>query len=112
MRPEDVRRLYDENYAASYEAKFLTSPITAEDAAFEAHLLGDLLKPGRIEWLDVACGTGYFLRQFPNVRRTGIDLSPGMLERARPDNPGADLFQQDYRIPRPEWTDRFGLVSC
>jgi SAM-dependent methyltransferase len=111
MRPEDVKRLYDENYAASYETKFLTSPITAEDTAFEAHLLRELLKPG-IEWLDVACGTGYFLRQFPNVRRTGLDLSPDMLALARRDNPGAQLFEQDYRLPKPKWTDRFGLVSC
>lgn len=111
MRPEDVKRLYDENYAASYESKFLTSPITAEDTAFEAHLLGDLLKPG-IEWLDVACGTGYFLRQFPHVRRIGLDLSPHMLERARRDNPGAIFFERDYRVATPEWTDRFGLVSC
>jgi SAM-dependent methyltransferase len=111
MRPEDVKRLYDENYAASYEAKFLTSPITAEDTAFETDLLRELLKPG-IEWLDVACGTGYFLRQFPNVRRTGLDLSPDMLALARRDNPGVQLFEQDYRLPKPKWIDRFGLVSC
>jgi SAM-dependent methyltransferase len=109
--PEDIKRLYDANYAASYEAKFLTSPITAEDTAFEVQLLQGLLKRGG-EWLDVACGTGYFLRQFPNVRRTGIDLSPAMLELARQDNPGLDLFEQDYRLPRREWIDRFSLVSC
>ena len=111
MRPEDVRRLYDASYAASYEAKFLISPITAEDTAFEVQTLDGLLRPG-IEWLDVACGTGYFLRQFPNARRTGIDLSPDMLELAQRDNPGADFFEQDYRLPRPEWADRFDLVSC
>jgi SAM-dependent methyltransferase len=111
VRPEDVRNLYDTEYAASYDAKFLTSPANAADTAFEIELLGRLLTP-TTDWLDVACGTGYFLRQFPHIRRTGLDLSPAMLAKAQDQNPGAELFQHDFRQPRPEWVDRFGLVSC
>jgi ubiquinone/menaquinone biosynthesis C-methylase UbiE len=38
-------------------------------------------------WLDLACGTGAFMRQtleaFPRLSATGIDLSPAYCERAR-----------------------------
>jgi len=109
--PDEVRRLYDEDYAAGYDARFLTNDFNGPDTAFELELLGGLLKSGP-EWLDAACGTGYFLRHFPEVRRIGADLSPAMLARARQDNPGADFALHDLREPRPEWTGRFGLVSC
>lgn len=111
MRPDEVRRLYDEDYAAAYDARFLTNDFNAPDTAFELELLGGLLESGP-EWLDAACGTGYFLRQFLDIRRIGADLSPAMLERAGQDNPGAEFVQHDLREPRPEWLGRFGLVSC
>lgn len=65
-----------------------------------------------MSWLDVACGTGYFLRNFPGVARTGLDLSPGMLEQARIGNPEVEFVQHDFRDPIKEWVDRFSLVSC
>jgi SAM-dependent methyltransferase len=111
VRPEDIKRLYDAGYAATYETKFLTAENLAPDTAFELELLQSLLRP-RVEWLDVACGTGFFMRHFEDVRRTGIDLSPAMLELARRSIPEATFFEQDFRQPRPEWSDRFDLVSC
>jgi SAM-dependent methyltransferase len=111
MHPEEVRRLYDTDYAATYDARFLGGAIVAPDAQFEVELLRTLLQGGP-DWLDVACGTGHFLRQFPHVRRTGIDLSPAMLERARQGNEGVEFLEQDFRQPRQEWSGRFGLISC
>jgi SAM-dependent methyltransferase len=111
MRPEDVKQLYDDSYAAAYERKFLTSAFTSGDSAHEIKLLGELLKP-ESRWLDVACGTGYFLRQFPNIQRTGLDLSPAMLRTARDGNPDVELIEHDFQVPIPAWTDRFDLVSC
>lgn len=69
------------------------------------------MTPGA-RWLDVACGTGYFLSHFPDAERMGLDLSPDMLERARDANPGVEFRQHDYREPIPDWVDRFDLVSC
>jgi SAM-dependent methyltransferase len=65
-----------------------------------------------VNWLDVACGTGYFLRHFQDVERAGIDLSPAMLLLARQGNPTIELREHDYREPIPEWANRWGLVSC
>jgi SAM-dependent methyltransferase len=111
VKPEEVKRLYDSDYAASYDDRFLDSMITAADTEYEISLLSSFLTPPT-RWLDVACGTGYFLGRFPGVDRVGLDLSPGMLERARVDNPEVELRQHDFRDPIPEWADRFGLVSC
>src|SRR5690606_1984893 len=63
-------------------------------------------------WLDVGCGTGWFLSQFPGPERGGLDLSPSMLERARANNPDAAFFREgDIRDDVPEWHDRFTFVS-
>ena len=111
MKAEDVQRLYDMDYAISYEEKFLDSVMTAPDTQYEVELLSSFLTPS-VRWLDVACGTGYFLRRFPGVDRAGLDLSSGMLERAGVGNPDVELRRHDFRTPIPEWTDQIGLLSC
>jgi SAM-dependent methyltransferase len=111
MKAEEVERLYDRDYAASYDDKFLDAVDIAADTRYEVELMSSFLTP-TTRWLDVACGTGYFLRHFPHVDRVGLDLSPAMLERARRGNPDMELRRHDFRDPIPEWTDRFGLVSC
>jgi SAM-dependent methyltransferase len=111
MTRDEIVRLYDREYTSTYEEQFLLSPLTKPDTEFETSLLRELLKPG-VTWLDVACGTGYFLRQFPQVERAGIDLSPAMLQHARAANPGVPLSEHDFREPMPGWQDRWGLVSC
>ena len=108
---QDVVRLYDDAYAAGYEQKFLQDPLVLADTDSELRLLRHLLNP-TVSWLDVACGTGFFLRHFPEIDRAGIDLSPAMLRRARQGNPAIELREHDYRDPIPEWENRWGLVSC
>src|SRR5262249_8611004 len=111
MRREEIVQLYDDEYAASYEENFLLSSLTKSDSEHELALLRGFLSPG-VTWLDVACGTGYFLRHFPEVERAGIDLSPAMLRLGRQANPGILLIEHDFRDPMPAWQDRWGLVSC
>jgi SAM-dependent methyltransferase len=111
LDPTQVRDLYDAEYAAKYEQRFIHSTLGGPDAAFEVETIGRLLKPGGT-WLDAACGTGYFLSKFPNVRRAGLDISPAMIERAKAANPGVEFHEADFRAPRPEFRDRWDLVSC
>jgi SAM-dependent methyltransferase len=111
MKAEDLERLYDRDYAASYDDRFLDAASITADTEYEVELLSSFLTPPT-RWLDVACGTGYFLGRFPHADRVGLDLSPAMLERARRGNPDVELRRHDFRDPIPEWTDRFGLVSC
>jgi predicted TPR repeat methyltransferase len=51
--------------------------------------------------LDVACGPGnitnYLLRKRPDLKITGIDLAPNMVEIARVNNPGATFEVMDCR---------------
>lgn len=111
MNPDEIRQLYDQSYAASYEDKFLHATIAQVDRDFEEKLIGELL-PSDGRWLDAACGTGYFLSRFPNATRAGLDLSPAMIEWARAANPSAELFEGDLREARPEWVDQWDLVTC
>lgn len=111
MKREKIESLYDDAYAASYEDKFLVSELTLPDTEHELQLLRGFLNPG-VNGLDVACGTGYFLKHFPEVERAGIDLSPAMLRRARAANPGVEFRLHDFCEPIPAWSDRWGLVSC
>lgn len=110
MKPDDVRQLYDAAYARTYDAKFLTSPLAAPVTECNLALLRKLIAP-ETNWLDVACGTGYFLRQFPEIARMGADLSPAMLELARENNPGVAFREHDFRKEQPEWVGKFSLVS-
>ncbi len=111
MDRQQILRLYDATYAADYERRFVHSELGRSDAQFEVELLGQLLSDGH-RWLDVACGTGYFLAQFPGTLRAGLDLSPAMLERARAANPEIELRQADFRDPQPDWDGCWDLVSC
>jgi SAM-dependent methyltransferase len=111
MNRDEIVRLYDEEYAAAYEQEFLLAPLPRPDTEAELALLKKLLTPGRT-WLDVACGTGFFLRRFPEIERAGIDLSPAMLKLAKQGNDGVPLRLHDFRDPLPEWNDRWGLTSC
>ena len=63
-------------------------------------------------WLDVACGTGFFLSRFPEFEREGLDLSPAMLARARQANPGVTLHEGTFLMDNPKWHSRWDLVSC
>ncbi len=112
FRQNRVRALYDEDYVSSYEERFLMAPWPKAGADFEASVLRRILSPGS-RWLDVGCGTGYFLSLFPGVARAGIDLSPAMVRRARAANPDA-LFidEHDFLEDVPDWHGEWSVVSC
>lgn len=111
LKSHDIIRLYDDLYASKYEQEFLLDSLVRSDTEAELRLLSQFLSPG-VTWLDVACGTGFFLRHFPNVDRAGIDLSPAMLRLARQGNPTIPLREHDFRDPIPEWDNHWALVSC
>ena len=96
MDSAQIINLYDDEYASAYEGRFIHSPVARSDSNFELDLLRGFLRPG-VSWLDVACGTGYFLSQFPTTRRAGLDLSPSMLKLRKGANPGVEFFQHDMR---------------
>jgi SAM-dependent methyltransferase len=109
MKIEQVLETYDEAYAETYNEMFLTdihSQIKTED---ELKILTQLLseKGSAVRWLDVACGTGYYLSHFPELHRAGIDISPAMLKVARKKNPDIPLIQGNFRdkslINKGQW---------
>ena len=111
MEQEQIRRLYDHAYAAAYNEKFLTSDLARSDAAHEIQLLRTWLTP-EANWLDVACGTGFFLAQFPSIMREGLDVSPAMLALARVANPGVTFHEGSFLERRHGWDNHWDLVSC
>ena len=73
--------LYDRRYSGIQLGKYL-------------RLLPHLPGEGRV--LDVGCGTGLFLERLgKGCEAVGLDLSPGMLRRARKRNPGVPLILGD-----------------
>jgi hypothetical protein len=110
LRREYLARLYDDEYAASYNEKWMNSELTRADAEHELTLLGQFLSDGR-SWLDVECCTGFWLSHFPDVDRAGLEVSPAMLRRATEANPGVPILLHDFRDPLPAWEGRWGLVS-
>lgn len=111
MDKKQVLDLYDKNYAAAYDQKFLLADVTKTDTETELKILSELIRPG-MRWLDLACGTGYFLSKFPHLERAGLDLSPAMLEHAKACNPGVSFFNQSYLEPMPDWEGKWDFISC
>lgn len=74
--------------------------------------------PPAAKVLDVGCGTGLFARRMvaerPDISVTGLDISDGMLEKARrncADCPQVRLVKGDSEtLPFPD--DSFDLVTC
>lgn len=111
MNQDQIHNLYDERYAACYDEKFIYSKLAQPESEFEEKLLRSLLKPDT-RWLDVACGTGYFLSRFPDIYREGLDLSPAMLKQARHVNPGVIFNEGNFLDSHPEWSCKWDCVSC
>lgn len=60
--------------------------------------------------LDIGCGTGAVMQRVNAPRRTGIDLSRAMLERARENlGEGPELIQGDFL--RTYWEEQFDLIT-
>lgn len=112
MEAHEVRALFDEGYAADYNEKFIFAEWPKHGADFEASVLSDLIDD-ETRWLDVGCGTGYFLSLFPGVARAGLDISPAMLDQARAANPDALFLREgSFLEDAPEWHGAWSLVSC
>jgi len=116
MTPAQVRATYDEAYALRYEASFLhTTAFGFREKTLHELFLLRMLTPQADSWLDVACGTGFFLRHGrgqANLTCMGLDLSPAMLALAREANPGTPFVEGDFLAPHPELEGRFALTSC
>jgi SAM-dependent methyltransferase len=111
MKTDEVLRLYDRDYGAIYDDSFILGDNFRECAEFEVETIAGLSHSTE-NWLDVACGTGYFLSRFPSRERAGLDISPAMLEVARRANSGVPFYERDFREDHAEWVDRWDLVSC
>jgi len=112
MEPDEVRELYGEDYAKGYAALWQDNEEWYPETRNHLESIAPLVANGQ-RWLDVGCGTGYFLSKFPGVERAGTDLSPRMLEQARAANPDALFFREgDFRDDVPEWHDQWDVVTC
>ena len=116
MTLDEVLKTYDRPYAERYNQQYLFR----EDEGlwvkthFETALLRHLMRNAS-SWLDVACGTGYFLAHACGVgirERAGLDASPAMLAEASAANPGVEFVQADYRQPQPAFENRWDFTSC
>jgi len=110
MTRDEVLAIYSARYAATYDDTFLHAEHYEEATAFELAWLREHMPPGGT-WLDAACGTGWFLSQFPDVDRCGLDLSPAMLDIARSHNPQVSFYEADFREPQPHLESRCDFVS-
>ncbi|AFZ59054.1 class I SAM-dependent methyltransferase [Anabaena cylindrica FACHB-243] len=109
MKIEQVLETYDEVYAEAYNEAFLTDIHSQTKTKHELKILTQLLseKGTEARWLDVACGTGYYLSCFPEVKKAGLDISPAMLNISRRKNPDIPLIQGNFRdkslFKKGEW---------
>ena len=112
---DQTRALYDD-LAPSYDSHY-TSPIHAAEDHTTCRLLQPFVGMTLASYpkpyiLDLGCGTGWLLDQFPYLHRSqylGIDLSQAMVATARAKHPGYVFLQDDIRtlpaildIPRPK----------
>ena len=112
MKKEEVWKIYDSNYTNEYNDRYLLNPFSKVSSDVEVRVFKSLITE-QTEWLDLGCGTGYFLSLFPKTKRAGLDISPKMLQLAEKDNPTADFFKNgDFRDDVPEWHNKWSLISC
>jgi SAM-dependent methyltransferase len=112
MDRKQVLDTYDEGYARTYEQRYILNEHYRSKSEFEISVLKRLLEHPGGPWLDVACGTGYFLSRFPGVARGGLDLSPAMLAVARKANPDALVLREgDFTQDCPDWEGKWSVVS-
>lgn len=116
MTKDEVLYTYDESYARRYNQSFLNTPEHRflEKTQYEIEKLKELTATAK-NWLDVACGTGYFLqhaRGNTDLECMGLDFSPAMLAEARRANPDIDFVESDFLRPQPSFLDRWEVTSC
>ena len=111
MDVEKVCKIYNHEYAINYNENFLLGPNFKECTEYETNLLESLLNTSK-NWLDVACGTGYYLNRFNNKERVGLDISPAFVVIIRQAKSHNLFFEFQCRDARPEWNNKWDLVSC
>jgi len=114
MNRDEVLAVYGEDdFAEAYDERFLLSPWPKHGADAEVAMLADLFATfDDPRWVDLCCGTGYFLSQFPDVERGGLDLSPAMLAQAQVANDGVTFRNADVCVDIAEWHGQWSVVSC
>lgn len=114
MKAAEVQSLYDQAYAEAYDNKFLHSKVDRTRTSEFSRMIGEHLgsPEENRSWLDLGCGTGYFLSQFPNHERAGLDLSMAMLNIARQRNPKAKFVHGSFHEERQEWTKKWDVITC
>jgi hypothetical protein len=104
---------YDDEYARTYDARFVSNDHYRKKTEFEVEVIGRLLGESGGSWLDVGAATGYYLSRFPGVDRAGLCLSPSVAEVARGVNPDALFLEHgDFTEDVPAWHGRWSLVTC
>ena len=112
MNKDDLRKIYDHQYANNYNERYLSNPFSKVSSDAELDVLKSLINPST-RWLDLGCGTGYFLSRFPGIQRAGLDVSPEMIKLAANDNPDALFFEEgDFRKENTEWPGAWTLITC
>jgi SAM-dependent methyltransferase len=116
MTKDEVLLTYDESYVGRYNHTFLLNPDHwfLAKSMFEIEYLKELTCRAA-NWLDVGCGTGFFLqhgRGHPKLECMGLDLSPMMLAEARRANPDLEFIEGDFLESRPSFSDRWDVITC
>jgi len=101
--------------AAIYD---VTQTLTVSKLPVRAYpfIMEELRKVAPASLLDVGCGTGTVIallaKEFPEMKLTGLDLSPLMLEQAKAKHiPNATFLEADSeRLPFPDGA--FACVTC
>ena len=112
-RQEDIREIYDAEYAARYEGFYLHPwPRKHDVNLLNLKRILSSIREESPRWLDLGCGQAWHFTHFPrNIRKVGVDLSIPQLELARRRNPDALFFQADMsELCLPD--GRFDLVTC
>lgn len=84
---------YDESYLVGHEAHYWSH----HESPLLLGIFKDLVQQGKVDFLDVACGTGrisQIIHDSP-ATVTGVDVSPSMLAQAREKIPSATFLEAD-----------------
>ncbi|MCX7744772.1 MAG: class I SAM-dependent methyltransferase [Flavobacteriales bacterium] len=105
-------RLYGKEYALMYDKMWIDNPKWLPEMKYIQSIISENLKPG-IKWLDVGCGTGFFLKKFKGIQRAGFDISEEMLEVAKLGNEDClFLIKHNVSEESQEWNNQWDFISC
>lgn len=111
MKIDEILETYDNTYASEYNTTFIHADWNINSINFQLNELKNILDNHK-SWLDIACGTGFVLSQFEGIEKTGIDISPSMLKRAKEQNPDTTFHEANFLDEHSEWESKWEVVSC